>query len=334
MSNNLERLLDAERDRLAHLPTDQLPVLTGAMQTRLSWARTVDRFDALPAVYQAYMTALLQGRPWPYAVLTPTYAGFMRREKEQLIFSLDDQLYIVERDTGRLNPIAYPLADVNYFEAGSILLKSWIRVSGVSDTGRLASTTLKFNAVTERLFAPFVEQFRVVIDPAPEVDRGSELNKFDYLMQPNFKFMNYARRSVLPGVHVIDTLLQPEMRQPLVTLFGRTFSRLTATAHLDLLTSTELIVIRDDEDAPAWQSGIRHGGVWTYIPLARIARLNLTEPGAGPLALTIELPHDDRVQLLFARDQHNAVERFLHQVIEWAPEAALTMAPAASTASH
>lgn len=323
MSSDFERLLDAEQERLAHLPTDRLPVLPGAVQTRLSWARAVDGFESLPSVYQAYMTALLNGRPWPYAVLTPTYAGFMRREKERLVFSLADQLYIVERDGGRLNSASYALADLNSVEVGSILLKAWLRLSGVSNTGDLTVTTLKFNAVTDRLFAPFLQLIRAVVDPAPEIDREAELSKFDYLMMPNYKFMNFARRSVQPGVHVIASLLQPEMRQPLITLWGRSLSRLTATAHLCVLTSAELIVIRDDEDAPAWQNGIRYGGVWTYIPLAKIKSLSLQRRRADVLAVQIDLPHGESVESLFAVSQQREVEQFLHQVLEWSPEATL-----------
>ncbi len=323
MSKDLEHLLDAEQDQLAHLPNAQLPVLTGAMQTRLSWARVVDSFESLPGVYQVYMKTLLNGQPWPYAVLTPTFAGFMRREKEKLVFSLADQLHIVERDGTRLTLISYALADLNYVEVGSILLKAWIRLSGVSSTGGLTSTTLKFNSVTDRLFTPFLQQIRAVIDPAPEVDRAAELSKLDYLMLPNFKFMNYARRSVQPGVHIIATLLQPEMHQPLITLLGRTLSRSLDTAHLCLLTSTELIVIRDDESSPAWRNGIRHGGVWVYIPLDRIVSLSLRPWKTDVLALQIDLPHGDSVESLFAASQQREVEQFLNQVLEWSPDATL-----------
>ncbi len=324
MRNDLDHLLEAEQERISHLPSDQLPVLTAAAQTRLSWARTVDDLEALPQIYHELMAALLgTGRPFPYAVLTPTFAGFVRREKEKLIFSLDDQLFIVERDGSRLNVTRYALADLNYVEVGAILLKAWIRLSGVSSDGVLASATLKFNAVTDRLFTPFLQQIRTVIDPSPVVDREAELSKFDYLMVPSFKFKNFARRSVQPGVRVIDSLLQPEMRQPVLTLFGRTLSRLAATAHLCILTDTELIIIRDDEGSPVWQPGVRHGGVWMYLPLDKITTVSLTVRNAQVLALTIGLPHGDRVESLFDAGRRHEVDRFLNQLLEWAPYATL-----------
>ncbi len=323
MFNDIDRTLQAEQDRVSHLPSDKLPVMTAAAQTRLSWARTVDDFQSLPSIYHDYLTALLSGRSLPYAVLTPTFAGFMRREKEKLVFSLDDRLYVIERDGSQLKLTLYPLADLNYVEVGSILLKAWIRVSGRSSNGVLTSTVLKFNAVTDRLFAPFVQQIRAAVDPSAEVERAVELQKLDYLTTLNFKFRNFAYRSLQPGEGVIDSLLQPEMRRPVVTLFGRSLTRLVATTHLCILTDVELIIIRDDEDSPVWQSGTRHGGVWTFIPLDKIKALLLANERPDVFTLTIELPHDDRLESVFAPAQQREVERFLNQLLEWAPDATI-----------
>jgi hypothetical protein len=125
------------------------------------------------------------------------------------------------------------------------------------------------------------------------------------------------------GEQVVDSQLQPEMRQPIVKLFGRSLTRLVTTAHLCVLTDAELIIIRDDEDSPAWRNGIRYGGVWTYLPLDKITTLSLVHRNADVLVLTIGLPHGDRVESLFAAAQQRDVERFLSQLVEWAPEATL-----------
>jgi hypothetical protein len=122
---------------------------------------------------------------------------------------------------------------------------------------------------------------------------------------------------------VIDSLLQPEMRAPLLTLFGKTLSRLVSVAHLWILTDTELIMIRDDEDSPIWQSGSRYGGVWLYLPLSKITTISVTNHDANVLAVQLKLPYGDRVEALFAADRRDEVERFLNQVIEWAPEASV-----------
>ena len=78
-----------------------------------------------------------------------------------------------------------------------ILLKGWITINGISGNGVLTSTTLKFNTVTDRLFAPFLKEIRL-FDNATDSsgsrtpDLQAEGKKFDYLLRRNFKFMNYA----------------------------------------------------------------------------------------------------------------------------------------------
>ena len=84
-----------------------------------------------------------------------------------------------------------------------------------------------------------------------------------------------------------------------------------------------MIIIRDDEDSPTWQSGTRYGGVWLYLPLAKITTIAVADRNADVLAVQLELPHGDRVESLFEANRRREVEQFLSQVIEWAPEATL-----------
>ena len=118
MSDDLERRLQLERDRLGQLETRQLPVMTAGEQTRLSWARAIESRADLPQFYQGFMDELLAGRAFPYAVLTPTFAGFTHRETERLIFSLERDLYVLERNKQQLKAVRYALADIHYVEIG------------------------------------------------------------------------------------------------------------------------------------------------------------------------------------------------------------------------
>jgi hypothetical protein len=320
MPNDYESVFLAEQERVSHLETNQLPLLGAATQTRLSWARVVATFDELPDFYRASVTALLSGsRPFPYAVLTPTYAGYSHREKQKLIFSLDEAIHILERDKNRLNHTRYALADIHYVEVGAILLDAWIRLSGLTSEGTLTSTRLRFNTVTDRLFIPFLQQIRAAVNDGSQAELKSEYRKFDYLMPVNFKFMNYACNSLRPGDRVIASVLQPEIRKPIVTLFGRSLSRMVTTSHLSILTDSEWISICDDERAPAWHDGIRHGGVWTYVPLNKIAAASLAMRRDGLLAVTIHLPHGDSLESVFAADHRHEVDQLLTDLSEWAP---------------
>jgi hypothetical protein len=149
-------------------------------------------------------------------------------------------------------------------------------------------------------------------DGCPGVDLNVERAKFDYLSSLNFKFMNFARRALMPGERVVHILLQPWIRAKLLTILGRSFFRTISPAHLSILTDRELIMIRDDS-GPGWHNEARYGGIWNYVPLDKIRRVSLTTRDEDLLVLSIHLPEEDHVDALFSVSMQPDVEEFLLQ---------------------
>ena len=75
------------------------PALSAAEQTRQSSARPVRSIDQIPLAYHPFFEAL-PADAFPYAVLTPTYSGFMRRKTQRLVCCLDNRLIILEKTFG------------------------------------------------------------------------------------------------------------------------------------------------------------------------------------------------------------------------------------------
>jgi hypothetical protein len=303
------------------------PALSAAEQTRLSWARPVRALDDLPPAYHSFFAARPAGEAFPYSVLTPTFAGFLRRETEKVICCSGDRLIILEKTSGEPKCTAFPLDALNCLEIGGVLLKAWIKLQGRADhETALTAVTLRFNAVTDWLFAPFVEQIRGGAAYPGNVPHDLELSKLDDVSWPSFKFRNYARRSVLPGDQIIAVLAQPEMRRPVIRLGRWSYQRTIIMAHVVILTNRELIIIRDDPESPQSFDKTRYGGIWDYIPLNKIERITSRDRDADVLSVVLDLPFGDRVESLFAAKRRAEVERFLSDVIEWSPEAALRRA--------
>jgi hypothetical protein len=303
------------------------PMMSAAEQTRLSWARPVRSLEELPPAYQSFFATRPAGEPFPYSVLTPTFAGFMRRETEKLVCCLDDRLIILEKTSGEPKHTAFPLSDLNYVEVGGVLLKAWIKFQGRADNSTTLTTiTLRYNAVTDWLFTPFIDRIRGTAANPIEFPRELERSKLDAFDLPSYKFRNYARHSLRPGDRLIAAIGQPEMRRPVFRIGHWTVQRTLATAHVLLLTDRELIVIYDDPDSPKSFDDTRYGGVWDYIPLDKIERIAWRDKDDSVLAVTLGLPLSDRIEILFPVVRRAEVERFLTQVSEWAPEAALQRA--------
>jgi hypothetical protein len=311
---NLDTIMETIRDRIAGLfrverflhPNDQ----------RLSWAKVVENRDDLPEVYRGFFDQLPAGEkePFPYTIITPTYQGYLQPEKERVISRVDGSLNVLEEQDGKLAVTEYPLAEINYIETGTILLHSWFAVSGVDPAGHLNTTKVRFNSVTEHLFTPLVDALRPPSEAGGEADRNGFSHAFDSLADRNFKFMNYARRTVRPGENVAQYVLQPEIGERLLNFFGVGFTQRVAPAHIAILTGGELIFIRDDPTQHV-RTKEPYGGIWDYIPLGKIQSVRLDPAEQGRLELSILFPHKQHLAFLYEEARKADVEKLRKQIL-------------------
>ena len=291
---------------------DRTSLLDIGEQTRLSWAKTIDSYAAVPKAYTNFFEPFLaDGREFPYTIQGPSYEGFFHRSTEKLICDFGSDIFILDRNGNTYTARGYPLDKISYVEIRSVLLDSYIKISGVTKEGLHASSTIRFNTVTDYLFTPIVERIRLAAigtkDTAQEVESGL----FDHLIRINYKFMNYGRRSLLGGEKFIHSILQPEIRTPILKFLGRTYYRTIFPTHMSILTDRELIMIREEKS----KSGDgKYCGIWDFIPLNKIVTLSLDEKGNNLLVLTIQLPEKERLEYLYQasakQDLNQLLERF------------------------
>ncbi len=317
MSQGSQSIVDGIREWIATAvgwdPTRWLPA---DEQTRLSWAKPVKSLAEVPAVYQKFFDGLRpdEKEPFPYAVLTPTYKGFLTPENEKMICRIGGSLHVLEQIENRLVAIEYPFENISYIESGTILLSSWLTINGMNARGIPAASTLTFNSVTEHLFTPIVDGFRSAVTGAAEkAEPDIETPQFESLKDANFKFMNYARRTILPGEKVVLTILQPELRRKFIRWFEMPFSRQIAPAHLTILTESELVLIRDDE-SQRWLKEHPYGGIWRYIPLKQISTVSLYNREDELMTLSIRLQKNQQCESLFHESKKKEFQALQEQI--------------------
>jgi hypothetical protein len=312
MPAGIEKTLKTALRFVAEIRPPKLTFLTADEQTRRSWAKLLKSYDEVPDVYQDFLKTL-PGGALPYMVLTPSYEGFISRTSERLVCSFSNKVFIAEKQRDGVIPTCYSFEDINYIEVATILLKAWIKISGVAGNGVLTSSMLMFNSVTDYLFAPLLERIRPAVHDAGGADLSSERAKFEYLKNLNFKFMNYARRSILPGEKVLHTILQPAIRVQIFRLLDMPFARTISPAHITILTDKELITIQN-EATKRWDKPVEYGGIWKYIPLNRITAVSLAQREDNLLVLSIHLCASDRLDVLFATSNEHELRLFLEQI--------------------
>jgi hypothetical protein len=276
-----------------------------------SWARAIQSLDEVPAKYRPFFDAWEPRRqPFPYSVVTPAYKSRGRGEGEHLLSIFDGCVYALDVVDGQLRTRRYCPSGITYLERASILLHSWLAIHGLDQDGAHCSTTVYFNSVGDFLMAPFIESLRPAATPATGADLAAERLRFSPLTSTHFKFMNYGKSSIRPGEKVVEVLLQPQIREQLVELFGFSLSRLVSPAHLSILTSSELILIRDDA-SQRWIRGSAHGAIWTYIPRKSIEAATLRPAGDGRQQLSVGLRGGAHIQALFEASQTSQLEELV-----------------------
>ena len=291
--------------------TDWDSKLSIGEQTRLSWAKAIESYESVPEIYKEFFEhQLSNGQAFPYTILTPAFTTLSYKITEKLVCAFDDEINILEKSGNKLKVQCYPLADISYVEMSCMLLDSRLKISGMTRQGLSMSSIVRFNSVTDYLFAPILKKIRLVAVVSKDVVPDSELRKFDQWVRLNFKFMSFAKRSLLGGENVIHTMLQPEIRTPRFTILGKTFYRTIAPTHVCILTDQELIMIQEEL---LQERDDKYGGIWDYIPLNKIATLSVSKKDNNLLALSIQLLTNDRLEFLFQVSMKAEIDQLLEQ---------------------
>jgi hypothetical protein len=284
----------------------QSTVLTGARQTMAAWSKLIETREGIPAVYTAHFDKTFGGEQcFPLVIWTPALIRFPRNTTEKLVCGTDDALYIFEKKNGgQVDTTCYAYSDIYSSEVGNILLVTWLTVYGQTSEGEPAVSTVEFNTTSRRYFAPILSKLRP-FKVLAGTQMTDEKEKFNRLSDINFKFMNYGRESLLPGETIIWFLLQPEIRQPLFTIFGKTFDTPLSFTNLTVLTDQELILIRD---TASWNESRAnsHEAIWQYIPLSTIRSVSCSDAENERVTLSLHCRPDRTLQILF--DTSNLTE--------------------------
>ncbi|HLE14063.1 MAG TPA: hypothetical protein VI776_04885 [Anaerolineales bacterium] len=288
-----------------------VPLLTAGEITQLSWSKLLPTIEDAPEMYRASLETLAwRAQTHPTMIFIPTFGNFRRSDQGKILCSLDERIYLLESEKNTVTTTCYPIEDINYFDLGMVLLQGWIKLRGMTEEGQSAFFTVVFNRVNLILFHPILLQIRRASGEPGGRASEAELQKFDHLIDRNYKLMNYARASLLPEDCVMYSVLQPDIRRRMLSLFGKSYYQTLAHAHLFILTDRELILIRD-ENLVKWRADLRYGGIWSYFPREKVTSLSLSKSAEESLVLSIHLPHDDRIDLLYSPERGDELDQLL-----------------------
>lgn len=297
--------------KLASFKLDSVPLLSASEQTKGSWARELENLEQVPDCYKEFYNRNFYDQDkFPYSVMTPQFGGFLRRENEKLICIHEGKIFVLENVNEEIINNCFQVQDINYIETGSILLKAWMRINGLTSEGINATETLKFNTVTDYMFHPFIEQIKPSNSDRKNTGINSELAKFDYLSELDFKFMNYARNSLHAGEKLIDHVYQPEIRTRIISILGKSLYRTSSSTHISILTEKVVFIIKESGRGGTNRNR-RFGGIWYYIPVNKIHSTSLAQKSDDLVELTINFSDGEQIKSLFSTINKPEIDQFL-----------------------
>jgi len=299
------------------------PTIGSYEQTRKSWATRIKDYDEIPECYQPYFEALKQShQALPYTVKTPSFEGFLSPTNEKLLTLMDDSILFFDRIDRKTSMQQVELGQIGHIEYISVLLYSRVSIFGLDDRQNPVRMVLRFNSVTDYLFQPVVEAFRLYGQATTEGSRP--LEAFDFLQDLNFKFMNFARRSVLAGETVRMIVLQPGIKHGLLRRHSKFLSRLVSPAHLAILADRELIWIQDEPQTP---DGAQYGGIWHYIRLNKLAKLTFAYQGLDMVQLALSFTDNSKLTFNYELEMLPQAEGLAVSICQVQPGIELELLP-------
>jgi hypothetical protein len=236
------------------------------------------------------------------------------RSSENLVCNLAHEIAILTRTEKGFEELHYPLEGITYAKIRNSLLDSSITISGLTGRGNHVTTTILFNSVGNYLFAPILEHIRSVAVGEAENEAGlnPEIDKLNKWSEVNFKFMVYAKRSLLGNEKVIQTILQSEIKVPRFSFFGFKLKKTISPTHAILLSDKELILIKEEH----LLGGEVFGGTWMYVALEKIDSMTLNAKEDGLLVLSIKLSNNEIVEQLLESAARSEAEQLQTRFIE------------------
>jgi len=111
----------------------------------------------------------------------------------------------------------------------------------------------------------------------------------------------------------VQYYFQPETRKSLIRILGKVLYRTMGFAHMIILTDRELIHIQEEVRGPERE---KYGGIKDFIPLEKIVSIELNEKKKDLLELSIRLPGEEHLELIYQPAAEKDIEQLVRKVRE------------------
>lgn len=269
-----------------------------------NWPQIISSNSNVP-IFQPIINKLLAGADLlPYTLYLPSDHCGNHNSNPKLLYLQDNKIYCYEYFDNQINEHIIATDRILYVEKGSILLMSWIKIVFFNQTD-IDSIIIEFNTVAENLFIPFIKSVRSMFthnNNVPDITNNYIIQK---LADLEYKYQTYLKQINNDNSSVISFVYQPIFKVKWLLFL----KKLITSPHMLVLTNNELIVVRDDKKSN--KRKIKYGSTWTYIPISKIDKVEISQDTSIYSNLSIIQQGNCTSNCIFQDDNGDAITHFI-----------------------
>lgn len=270
--------------------------------------RILDRADVPDVFSHAFDGLGVAGARFPLVLHSPSFRFSRHLAPANLLVHWDDVVACITWRDGAAMTRRLNLGDVHQAERGTERQHGWIGFHAHGPTGR-SSVRADFNSVGLELYLPVLEAFRRRLYPRAPGPAEHQSGPFQDLEAVNHRLMDLAQHGLTSGAEVRYALQQNAVRFRALGLFDR----ILVPGSMAIATQQELILIREGEAGA--EGDQPYAGVWTYLPLSRIARITAFPlEGGERLLMDITLQRGESIRSEYELGKHREVSALVECV--------------------
>lgn len=284
-------------------------------------SNVIEKCEDVPEIFiDGFKYACMSEGKMPYTVHVAKYNNEGTETVSQLISLNDEGIFCFDKAGSRARLTQYNYDDIAYIKKADCGKTSILEISGESN-GRFYESRIEYNKGDKKIFDCIINSARLKEEQTANLGEtaGSsenlsedsyELLKLAYFKDSHPRLYSYAVDSLLPGQKIRKTVFQNKV-------FKKTFkvvkTRISRT-YVMILAGNELIIISEGR-CRGRQFDSNTGGYWYYIPVSKIAAMDIRSESLDYLTLKIALKNGRTIGIFLDNFHKAQIEQLVDSTL-------------------
>lgn len=266
-----------------------------SVETMRTWEVEIENYINLPETFKEALHEFSeQNYSFPFTIYLPENSSkSSNRRSAKLISVFNKKIHIYDKCDNKLEETCFKLQDIDYLKKGTVLLRSWIIINGISN-GNKSSIKIDYNTVNDKIFNKLLYLLRFGENVIETSNDQEGISMLHYLEALDYKYFNCSKANLLNNSHLVYSIYQCEICKKI----AKSINFRIFPTHNTMLTDKELIIISEEYHKIKNKSD--YGTICSYIPIGNIKDIEIQHNEVKNIyTCTINIKDRNFIKLLY-----------------------------------